>query len=136
MDNYLTVQGNLTADPTARTTASGATVVRFRIASNGRRFDKQSGEYRDTDPLYIDVCCWRTLAGNVLATLRKGDSVVVVGRLLYRTYDNKEGVRQQHYEIDAAAVGPDLNRCPADIRRPAKPAAPAEPEAAAAEVAA
>ena len=40
MDTYITVQGNLTADPVPRTTANGAAVVNFRVASNSRRFDK------------------------------------------------------------------------------------------------
>lgn len=131
METYVTVQGNLTADPVGRTTATGATVVRLRIASNGRRFDRESGEFRDTDPMYIGVSCWRTLAGNVLASLRKGDSVVVFGRLQFRSYDDVNGNRQTRHEIDALAVGPDLNRWPADLRRPnrqAEPAAPADPE--------
>jgi single-strand DNA-binding protein len=125
MDTFVTVQGNLTADPIGRTTASGASVVNLRVAANSRRFDKTSGEYRDSDPLYIDVSCWRTLAGNALASLRKGDSVIVHGKLLYRTYDDKAGNRRTVHEIDAWAVGPDLNRCPADLRRPER--ASAEP---------
>jgi single-strand DNA-binding protein len=122
MDTYVTVQGNLTADPVARTTASGATVVGLRIASNTRRFDRASGEFRDTDPMYIGVSCWRTLGGNVLASLRKGDSVIVYGKLLHRTYDDKSGGRRSVHELDAVSVGPDLNRCPADVRRPARSA--------------
>ena len=127
MDSYVTVQGNLTADPVPRTTASGATVVRLRVASNSRRFDRSTGEYRDGDPMYIDVSCWRTLGGHVLASLRKGDSVVVVGKLLFREYDDSSGNHKTRHELDAIAVGPDLNRCPVDIRRPSR--APAEPVA-------
>jgi single-strand DNA-binding protein len=122
MDTYVTVQGNLTADPVARTTASGATVVGLRVASNARRFDRASGEYKDSDPMYIGVSCWRTLGGNVLASLRKGDSVIVHGKLLHRTYDDKSGNRRSVHEIDAVCVGADLNRCPADLRRPARAA--------------
>jgi single-strand DNA-binding protein len=117
MDTYLTVHGNLTADPEQRSTASGTTVVHFRIASSGRRFDKATGEFRDGDTMFMAVSCWRTLAGNVMATLRKGDSVIVLGRLLHRTYDDKQGNRRSVHEIDAIAVGPDLARCPADLRR-------------------
>jgi single-strand DNA-binding protein len=120
MDTYLTVHGNLTADPTHRTTASGATVVGIRVASSGRRFDKASGEFRDGDPMFIAASCWRGLGGHVLASLRKGDSVIVYGRLLSRTYDDKQGNRRSVHEIDAIAVGPDLARCAADLRRPAR----------------
>jgi single-strand DNA-binding protein len=129
MDTYLTVTGNLTADPTQRLTAAGATVVHMRIASSGRKFDKATGEFRDGDPLFINVSCWRGLAANVFATLRKGDSVIVHGRLLYRTYDDKHGARHNVHEIDAIAVGPDLSRYPAELRRPVRQAEPAtQPE--------
>lgn len=120
MDTYVTVQGNLTADPIGRSTTAGASVVGFRIASSARRFDRETKEFRDGEPLYISVSCWRALGQNVNATLRKGDSVIVHGRLTYRTYDDKVGTRRSVHEIDAVAVGPDLTRCPADLRRPSR----------------
>jgi single-strand DNA-binding protein len=128
MEIYMTVQGNLTADPVGRTTANGASMANFRVASNTRRFDKESGEFRDGDTTYIGVTCWRVLAGNVLASLRKGDSVVVFGKFIQRSYETKEGEPRTVYEIDALAVGPDLNRWAADLRRPSRAAEPeAEP---------
>jgi len=130
MDTYVTVQGNLVADPNARSTANGATVVHFRVAASGRRFDRASGEFRDGDTMYIAVSCWRTLGGNVLASLRKGDSVLVLGRLLLRTYDDKQGNRRSVHEIDAIAVGPDLARYAADLRRPSRSADPERAPAA------
>jgi single-strand DNA-binding protein len=141
MDTYVTVQGNLVADPTQRTTATGATVVHIRVASSGRKFDKASGEFRDGDPMFISASCWRSLGGHVLASLRKGDSVIVHGRLLSRTYDDKQGIRHNVHEIDAIAVGPDLARCAADLRRPVRVSesaspAPAEPVATPSPVAA
>jgi single-strand DNA-binding protein len=122
MDTYLTVAGNLTADPTEHSTANGASVVHLRVASSGRRFDKASGEFRDGDPLFITVSCWRSLAMNVMATLRKGDSVIAQGRLIYRSYEDKQGNRRSVHELDAIAVGPDLSRWPADVRRRPKSA--------------
>ncbi|HVS67566.1 MAG TPA: single-stranded DNA-binding protein [Mycobacteriales bacterium] len=125
MEIYTTVQGNLTADPVGRTTANGAAVVNFRVASNTRRFDKEQGEYRDGDTTYIGVTCWRGLAGNVLASLRKGDSVVVFGKLIQRSYEAKDGGQRTVHEIEALGVGPDLSRWPADLRRPSRVADPA-----------
>jgi single-strand DNA-binding protein len=122
MDTYVTMQGNLTADPVSRTTAAGAMVINFRIASSGRRFDRAAGEFRDGDTVYMSVCAWRTLAANAMATLRKGDSVIVQGRLTYRTYDDKAGIRRSVHEIEAIAIGPDLARFAANLRRPHRPA--------------
>jgi single-strand DNA-binding protein len=125
MDTYVTVHGNLVADPVPRSTASGATVVGIRVAASGRRFDRASGEFRDGDPMYIGVSCWRGLGGHVMASLRRGDSVIVLGRLLHRSYDDRQGNRRGVHEIDAIAVGPDLTRCAVDVRRPTRAEAPA-----------
>jgi single-strand DNA-binding protein len=121
VDTLVTVTGNLTADPVQRVTASGAIVVGLRIASSSRRWDREAMQWRDGDAMYISASCWRQLAGNVMAPLRKGDSVVVHGRLSMRTYDDRSGARRSVHEIDAVAIGPDLTRCPAEVRRPPRP---------------
>ena len=121
MEPVTTMQGNLVADPTHRVTASGAIVTKFRIASSTRRQDKQTGEWVDGDPNFISVSCWRNLGMHVMTSLRKGDSVVVFGRLVYREYDDKNNVHRREHELDAIAVGPDLNRWAVDIRRPSRP---------------
>jgi single-strand DNA-binding protein len=133
VDTFVTVQGNLVADPTARTVSGGTTVVNFRVASSGRRFDRAAQTFRDTDPLFINVSCWRQLATHVLSSLRKGDSVLVHGRLTYRTFDDRAGVHRGVHDIDAMAVGPDLTRCPVLLRRTPRPEVlepvpPARPE--------
>ena len=127
MDTVMTVVGNLTADPQQRVTASGATVVGFRVAASPRRYDREAQEWRDGDPMFIGVSCWRQLAGNVLATLRKGDSVIVRGRLTMRTYDDRSGSQRTVHEIDATSIGPDLTWNPAEIRRPHRIPEPAAP---------
>ena len=63
---------------------------------------------------------WRSLGQNVLATVRKGDAVVVLGRLIQRTFEDRQGIRRSVHEIDAIAVGPDLARCAADLHRVAR----------------
>jgi single-strand DNA-binding protein len=120
MDAYVTVHGNVAADPVQRLTASGASVVGLRVAASGRKFDRASGDFRDGDPMFIGVSCWRSLGQNVMATLRKGDAVVVLGRLIQRTYDDRQGIRRSVHELDAIAVGPDLTRCSAELHRSAR----------------
>jgi single-strand DNA-binding protein len=135
VDTYLMMRGNLVADPRQSSTASGLKVTKFRIASNGRRFDQTSREYVDTDPCFMSVTCWRQLGDNVMQSLRKGDTVVVMGRLTYREWDDPNGGgRRNRYEIDASAVGPDLSRYIAQLVRPVRElpdaAVPAQPDAA------
>ena len=126
--NSITMHGNLVADPVQRSTASGHTVTRFRIASNMRRFDSNRNEWVDSDPVFMSVSCWRKLAVSVMNSLRKGDSVVVHGRLTQREYDDNNGVHRQAYEIDAQSVGPDLTRFWVQVQRPQRDAEPAAQE--------
>ena len=119
MESQLHLQGNLVADPAQRVVANGAKVTRFRLASRGRRLDKALNEWVDTDPVFMSVACWRQLGDNVAKTLHKGDTVVVVGRLTMREYDDANGGgRRSFYEIDATSVGPDLSRYVAFLARP------------------
>jgi single-strand DNA-binding protein len=119
VDTTLVLQGNLVADPTQRQVASGAKVTRFRMASSGRRFDQTVNDWVSTDPVYMTVTCWRQLGDNVLQSLHKGDTVVVLGRLRFREYDDpNNGPRRQAYEVEAQSVGPDLSRYIATFGRP------------------
>jgi single-strand DNA-binding protein len=109
-DQHITIVGNLVAEPRISYVRDGVPVASFRIASNRRRFDRSTGEWRDGDTLYATVTCWRGLAENVAASLRKGQSVIVTGRLSVRDYETKDGDKRQSVEIDAVAVGADLSR--------------------------
>jgi single-strand DNA-binding protein len=134
MDTFLPMSGNLVVDPKQTVTASGAKVTKFRIAANGRRFDQARGGYVDTDTVFMSVTCWRQLGDNVMKSLRKGDTVIVFGRLRFSEYDDpKSGTRRQSYEIDATNVGPDLSRYATALIRPPRelPEESAQPAAAA-----
>jgi single-strand DNA-binding protein len=133
METQITMQGNLVADPVQKTVAEGLKVTRFRLAASGRRFDRAVGDWVNTDPVFMTVSCWRQLGDNVARSLRKGDTAIVVGRLIFREYDDPHGgPRRSSYEVDAVAVGPDLGRFVAMLARPARELAdraPGEPRA-------
>lgn len=113
----VTVVGTLVGDVRLRRVGpDGRLVLNFRIASNERRYDKASESWVDGDSLYLSVSCWRTLAENA-ATLVKGDPVIVSGRLRTREWINERGERRSVVEMEASAVGPDLARCAATVRK-------------------
>ena len=58
----------------------------------------------------MTVTCWRSLATNVASCLRKGDPVVVKGRMRVRKFDDKEGNPRIEVEVDASTLGHDLTR--------------------------
>jgi single-strand DNA-binding protein len=116
-DTQVTVVGNLVADPRLTETKDGQPIASFRLASTPRRFDRASGEWKDGDTLFTSVTCWRSLAENVHLSLRKGNSVIVIGRLSVRPYETKDGEKRQSVDIDAMAVGPELGRATTIIKR-------------------
>src|SRR5436305_14808242 len=121
MEPQVTMTGNLVSDPIRRVTASGVVVTRMRIASNHRKFDRDRGEWTSSDPVYLDVNCWRQLGDNVAASLKKGDSVLVSGRLTMREYEDANGgARRQSYAVEAISVSPDLCRYVTMLARPTR----------------
>ena len=116
-DTVITVIGNLTSDPELRFTQSGAAVASFTVASTPRMFDKQSGDWKDGDALFLRCSIWRQAAENVAESLTRGMRVIVSGRLRQRSYETKEGEKRTVYEIEADDVGPSLRNASAKVNR-------------------
>jgi single-strand DNA-binding protein len=98
----ITVVGNLVADPETRI-VSGHKLAKLRIASNERIKDN-NGQWRDGDTTYIDIACWRRLAEGS-ESLRKGQKVIVYGKLKGRSFERNDGTKGYAYEIEASEVG-------------------------------
>jgi single-strand DNA-binding protein len=127
IDSALTLVGSLIETPEPRTTTSGLTVTSFRLACTPRRFDRAQTRWVDCPTVFITVTCWRQLAENVVGSLRRGDRVLVAGRLRQRVYQQEDGTRRASIEIDADAIGPDLGRHAVHVRRPAREPVPIPP---------
>lgn len=107
-ETVLTIVGNLTAAPELRFTNSGIPVASFTVASTPRTFDKQTGEWKDGDALFMRCSAWRDLAENVAESLTKGARVIVQGRLQQRSYTDREGNNRTSIELQVDEIGPSL----------------------------
>jgi single-strand DNA-binding protein len=116
-DVTITVVGNLTDDPELRFTQSGAAVARFRVASTPRYFDRQTNEWKDGEPLFLQCQVWRQAAENVAESLQRGTRVIVTGRLRQRTYQTREGENRTVYELEVDEVGPSLRYATAKVQK-------------------
>jgi single-strand DNA-binding protein len=119
-ETVITVVGNLTADPELRYTPSGAPVANFTVASTPRTFDRQSGEWRDGDALFLRCNIWREPAENVAETLVRGTRVVVQGRLRQRSFETREGEKRTVVEMEADEVAPSLRYATAKVHKRGK----------------
>src|SRR5688572_25022419 len=101
--NVVAITGNLTKDPELRSTPSGTSVCKLRVAVNSRRKDGQSGEWVDK-PNYFDVTVWGAQGENCANYLSKGRPVAVEGRLDWREWESQDGGKRQAVEIIANSV--------------------------------
>lgn len=113
--NFMTFIGNLTDDPELRFTQSGAPVASFRVASN-RRYNDRSGAQQE-ETTFMSVSCWRDIAENAAESLKKGDRVIVIGRVRVRSYENREGQTVWTTEIEADEIAPSLRWARASVTR-------------------
>ena len=116
-ETVVTLVGNLVDDPELRFTPSGAAVANFRIASTPRTYDRQSGEWKDGESLFLSCSVWRQAAENVAESLQRGMRVIVQGRLKQRSYDDREGQKRTVFEIDVDEVGPRLRSATAKVTK-------------------
>ncbi len=113
----ITVVGNLTADPELRFTSAGVAVLDFTVASTPRVYDRESGEWRDDDTLFLRCNLWRQAAENAARSLAKGTRVIVQGRLRQRSFETKEGDKRTVVELDVDAIGPELRYASAKVTK-------------------
>jgi single-strand DNA-binding protein len=115
--NDVTIVGNLTADPVYRVTERNARgVVRFDVAVNRRRFDRDSNQYVDLPPVYHRVVAFGPLADNANESLHRGLEVVVVGNFADDTYE-KEGEKRRQMVLEAQVIAASLRFATAEVKK-------------------
>jgi single-strand DNA-binding protein len=106
-ENSITVVGNVGVEPVLRRSERGGQYTRFRVASSSRQRDRVTGAWYDGPTSWWEVTCWGALAANAAESLRKGERVVVVGRVRSSSWE-KEGRTGVSMDITADALGHDL----------------------------
>lgn len=92
--------GRIATDIDIRTTQSGLSVARFKVAVNRRAKNDQGGHDAD----FIPVVVWRQTADFLKQYAKKGDRVAVCGTLQTRSYDAQDGMKRYITEINADEV--------------------------------
>lgn len=100
--NRAQVLGNVTRDPEMRYTPNGQAVTNFSVATN-RRWKGQDGQDGEATEFH-EVVVWGKQAENVTPMLKKGEPVLVEGRLQTRNWEGQDGVKRYRTEIIAETV--------------------------------
>lgn len=91
------------------------TVSAFRLACTPRI--KTKNGWSDGNTTWLEVACFRTLAQHVAQSVRKGDPVLVVGKLRTNVWE-KDSQTHERLVLEADMVGHDLNRGTSIFQRP------------------
>lgn len=91
------IAGNLTRDPELRSTSTGSSVCSFSVAVN-RTYRGQDGSNKE-DVSYIDCSAWTRLGETIAQYAKKGDGILVSGRLNQRSWEDKSGNKRSSYEV-------------------------------------
>ena len=96
--------GHVVTDPKLAGTRSGQPFTRVRIGVTTRKQDRLTGEWKDSASSYFTVSCWRRMATNAAASLRKGDPVIVWGKLRSRVWVDGNGEKHRIIDIEADTI--------------------------------
>ena len=107
MTDNITVRGFVASEIRSSTTPGGVATASFRLGSTDRRYDRASSTWVDGNTNWFTVQGYRQLAGNMGCSIKKGQRVIIVGRLKMRSWE-KDGRIYHVAEIDAESVGHDL----------------------------
>jgi len=95
--NKVILIGNMGQDPELRYTSAGVAVATFTLATNESWKDQDGNTQERTQ--WHNLVAWRKLAEICGEYLKKGSRIYIEGRLQYRNYDDKNGVKRYVTEI-------------------------------------
>ncbi|MSU55159.1 MAG: single-stranded DNA-binding protein [Candidatus Taylorbacteria bacterium] len=110
--NKAIIIGNLTREPEMRALPSGIQVCSFSVATNRVWKDKEGNKKEQAD--FHNIVVFGRQAETAGQYLKKGQSVLVEGRIQTRSWDDKEGSKKYRTEIvaDRVQFGPKAGAAP------------------------
>ena len=108
-ENTIILRGFVTAEPKFwQTSPTQTPLAEIRLGHTPRRLNRATGEWEDGETSYYTVKCWRRLAVNVKGSLRKGDMILVRGKVVMRTWVDDQQRNRVQMQVEADSVGHDL----------------------------
>lgn len=109
LTTVVTFAGNLTADPELKSDRNGKALVRVSVAANPRKFNRDTKEWEDGEPVYMRGTAFGELAEHIGHSLRKGTRIIMHGTLKQENWENKEtGVKQSAIVMQIEDLGVSL----------------------------
>ena len=100
MNPVITIVGRIGQDPEA----IGSNGLRLRVATNDRVKNDATGEWEDKNTSWWTVKAWKSLADQSKAVLKKGQEVIIVGKIYEENWTDSSGNKRTSYEIMAESI--------------------------------
>ncbi len=97
--NKVMLIGNVGAAPDVRYYDADQAVAQVRLATTERGYTLQNGTQVPDHTDWHNLVFYRSLAKVVEKYVKKGDKLYIEGRIRYRSYDDKAGLRRYVTEI-------------------------------------
>ena len=97
--NKVQLIGNLGNDPQITKLENGNSLAKFSVATNESYLNKAGERIENTQ--WHNLIAWGKTAEIVEKILKKGNEVVVEGKLVNRSYEDDNGVKKYITEIQA-----------------------------------
>ncbi|MGO1227899.1 single-stranded DNA-binding protein [Brachybacterium sp. AOP42-C2-15] len=117
-DIQTTIMGNATADPTSHPQDDGSVTAKVRVAVTGRYYNSSAQDFTDRKTEFVTVFARKQLARNLLASVRKGQPLIVTGRLNTSEWTGEDNTARHSLNIQAEAIGHDLTFGSTSFARP------------------
>ena len=95
--NKVILIGNLGADPEIKKMADGTKMAKFSIATTETYKNKQGERVSNTD--WHNIVLWRGVAQVAEQYLKKGDSVLIEGKIKNRSWEDENGIKKYATDI-------------------------------------
>jgi len=95
--NKVIIAGNLAKAPELRFTPKGTAVCSFTVATN-RAWTPEGSTEKKEEVCFVDVDAWAGTAETISKHLRKGDPILLEGRLKQETWEDKT-TKEKRYKL-------------------------------------
>ncbi|MEN8249688.1 MAG: single-stranded DNA-binding protein [Bacteroidota bacterium] len=97
MKNRVQLIGNIGKEPEVKTFESGKTKASFSLATSENYTDQNGKKVQDTQ--WHQVVAWGKTADYIENYLEKGNRIAVDGKLVHRSYNDKDGATRYITEV-------------------------------------
>lgn len=96
----ITIVGRVGQDPVQLNNGG----VRLRVVSNDSVKNDSTGKWDDKNTSWWTVKAWKNLAEQSLAVLKKGQEVIIVGKIYEEAWTDKDGNARTSYDVLADSI--------------------------------